>query len=655
MRSIYRSFGVILFFAAAACDDDPTQVSVPQDGPANSKAQYAASVTDFGATCWGGDDTQAFQAAVNAARNVYVPACDFHITSPVNVPTDTRIHGVGAASRLIASSPGMYAILDAVGPGDGAVYDVVVESLGFLGNNEPWHHAFRARWGQRIRFSDNTVRSTGIMNVDNSNGVEVLRNNGSASIVGGLHGIDLNYARNVTVQGNTVTQYEAGIQWWGGEADPRNANFSRAKLTGNHTITGNTVHYTSAGIWGGNGEHITVTGNDVQVCADVCLDAEGSDNVRFAGNTAKHAGTSVLASFFFSSNLVFENNIVEQDGRAWPDHWQSPDGIPGHRMFFLDNPTSDPDQITVVLRGNQFTYTGSPSAGIGIGLLEKGSTRLMEIDNNTMTNTVIDMAVNNNGAVRVTNNRINLSTNRGRRAIYVGSNHNAPWDPIAGSAYVAGNTLRSTVPQSAAGIEVWQWAWGLALTSTIENNDVRGFATAIRYKNENQAHNWRVVGNSTDGIWENASTWAPNIEIRHNGIGIHSWYKYEDRLWGHDLYEGFPGGYERSRLNWFYVVGSSPSYAYVQIFRCRMSGPPYRHFLTTSTSCNGDYSVAREELGGMYGIRPGYQGSFPGVVPLYRLHYPPNGDIYFTADEAEKNDIVAGGWQVQGIVAYVWR
>jgi hypothetical protein len=88
-----------------------------------------------------------------------------------------------------------------------------------------------------------------------------------------------------------------------------------------------------------------------------------------------------------------------------------------------------------------------------------------------------------------------------------------------------------------------------------------------------------------------------------------------------------------------------------------MSNAPYRHFLTTSALCDGDWAAAagRETLGGMYGIRAGSQGSFPGVSPLYRLRYPANGDIYFTADETEKNEIVAGGWQVQGIVAYVWR
>jgi hypothetical protein len=663
----YSSFSVVTFlrnpFLAAsvlllgACVDQPVgsgALQAPRDGASQSKGVETVSVTDFGAVANdGGNDSYAFQQAVNTGRNVHVPAGDWHIHSTVNVPTDTRVYGTGAGSRLIAASPNMYAILDAVGPNDGAVYDVVVESLGFQGNNEGWHHAFRARWGQRIRFSDNVVRGTGVINVDNSNGVEVLRNNGSATIVGGLHGVDLNYARNVTVQGNTITHYEAGIQWWGGEGDPRKpATFSRAKLTGNHTISGNTVHYTSAGIWGGNGEHITVTGNDVQVCADVCLDAEGSDDVRFISNTAKYAGTAVLASFFLSSNILFQDNTVGQDGVPHGTHPHAAHlAQPWRSMFALYSTYEDPADITTEVRGNRFTYTPN---GSGVGVLHKESSLSMIIADNMMVNTVIDMAYNNNGAVQVSNNQMYFHYDTGRPAIYVGSNH-MPNGVAATSTAASGNTVHSYAAQSRAGIEVWQWAWGAALTSTIENNIIRGFPTAIRYRNENQAHNWRIVGNTTDGIWENASTWAPNIEVRNNGIGIHSWYKYEDRLWGHDPNEGYAGGYQLSRPNWFYVVGRAPSSAYVQIFRCKMSQYPYRHILTTSASCNGDYAAVREDLGGMYGIRSGYQGSFPGVVPLYRLRYPGNGDIYFTADESEKNDIVAGGWQQEGIIAYVWR
>lgn len=140
-----------------------------------------------------------------------------------------------------------------------------------------------------------------------------------------------------------------------------------------------------------------------------------------------------------------------------------------------------------------------------------------------------------------------------------------------------------------------------------------------------------------------------------NLIGMHSWWKQHDRLWGHDPNEGYPGGYELSRPNWFYVSATAGSYAYIQLYRCQMSGWPYRHFMTTSSSCENGFGTAREDLGGIYGIRPGYEGSFPDAVPLYRLTYPGNDDNYVTADEAEKNDIMSNGWQMQGIIAYVWR
>lgn len=656
-----------------ACADQPMYpgVSPPAGSPSHSKALQNVSVMDFGAVANDGvDDTNAFQQAVNTARNVYVPAGDFDVSATIHLPTDTRLYGSGHASRLRVTSPAVNQVIRA-GNSTAGVSDVVVEDLSIEPVTHPQtldlhRYAIITEHGTRVSIRNNRVTAMGGIAVDKSADVQVTGNvvDGASHLVspGGVlvfgyndPGVLFIPTRNVTVRGNNVRNVASGIYWFGGWGDPRKEGFSRASAVEYVTIESNTVSTTESGIWGSNGAHITVTGNDVQVCSDVCLDAEGSHHVRFADNTARHAGSGVLSVFFFSSDVVFENNTVEQDGRSWPGHWEDPSGVAGHKMFFSDNPSSDPDSITIFLRNNRFTYTGSSSAGIGVGLVHKGSARLVEIDRNTFSNTVFEMMANNSGSVRITNNELSFTANARRRAMHVGYNHNAPWDQVAGYAHVAGNRVTSWAAQDQAAIEVHQGAWGLALTSTIENNTIRGFPTAIRYKNENQAHNWRIVGNTTDGIWENASTWAPNIEIRNNGIGIHSWYKYEDRLWGHDPNEGYAGGYEFSRPNWFYVVGRASSSAYVQIFRCRMSASPYRHFLTTSASCNGDYWAMRETLGGMYGIRPGYQGSFPGVVPLYRLHYPWNGDIYFTADETEKNQIVADGWQVQGIIAYVWR
>jgi hypothetical protein len=501
----------------AGCGDLPSDPAQARPaGPHHAKALASVSVASYGAVPNdAGDDTQAFQAAVNAAREVYVPAGDYRISSTVNIPADTRLYGAGATSRLISTAPNLYAMLDAVGPNDSPVYDVVVEHLKFQGGSGDRIHAFRTRWGQRVRFSDNVVRTVGMINVDNSSDVQVLRNDGEGGTAANQHAVDMNFSRLVTVRGNQVRNYTVGIQWWGGEADPRRGGFSRVKGAGSMAIDSNTVANVSAGIWGSNGEHIVAQGNTVENCADVCLDAEGSHDVRFVGNTARNAGSMVMASFYFSSRIVFENNIVSQDGRAWPGHvWGS---LAGVRLFYLVNPTDEPDSITVTLRGNQFSYASATNTAYRVGLIEKEPSREMIVDDNTLLNSVVHMAANNNGVVRVTNNVVALDRDAVQfPGIYVGSNHNSPSDPIAGAAYVTGNTVISTSAQARAGVEGWQWAWGLTLNTYIQNNHVEGFGTSILYRNDNQAHNWTITGNFYDGRIARGGNWTPNKYVANN-------------------------------------------------------------------------------------------------------------------------------------------
>jgi hypothetical protein len=103
----------------------------------------------------------------------------------------------------------------------------------------------------------------------------------------------------------------------------------------------------------------------------------------------------------------------------------------------------------------------------------------------------------------------------GLPAIYVGSNHNSPGEP-AGFAYITGNLVQSDAAQANAGIEAWQWAWGPAVTTYIQNNEVYGFATSILYRNDNQAHNWTITGNWYDGRIARGGNWTPNKYVANN-------------------------------------------------------------------------------------------------------------------------------------------
>lgn len=504
------------------------------------RVEVLADVTDFGAT--GNDesnDQPVLQALVNDVRgytNIYFPPGTYHVDDRVLVQrSNLRLYGnIGVEglpnSRLFARFGNHKAVFDIEANGHNMspyprLKNVTVERLFFQGYSQQWGFGVLAVSSDSIRVRHNRARNIGVARSAAAGGEPTralwvednLADSDPANLALGTFSVLLDQGTDgAWVRRNNISYVYNGVQWWGGNSDPTHPGYdpTRTQRARNLVIEGNTVLHTSAGIWGGNGRHVLVHDNVVEDCADMCLDAEGSHDVRFTFNEARHAGTSVLGVYFFSSRVVFEDNVVEQDGRAW-NHDQNASGRPGHRMFYTANPSGGGDSITVELRRNTFTYTGSATSGIGVGVLEKLSTRSMIIDGNVLNNTVIDMASNNNGLVQVSNNSVYLTRAVGLPAIYVGSNHNSPGE-AAGFAYVTGNLVQSTAAQANAGIEAWQWAWGPPVTTYIQNNEVYGFATSILYRNDNQAHNWTITGNFYDGRIARGGNWAPNKYVANN-------------------------------------------------------------------------------------------------------------------------------------------
>lgn len=498
----------------AACADQPTapRVSTP-DSPRPVKSVYQVSVSDpaFGAVANDGlSDRQAFQAAVNTAQVVHVPAGTYHFEGPVVLPSDTRLYGTGAASVLTATGTSTSAILFAhTAETANSNTDVVVEHLAFQRGTGAAAFAFHTRFGQRIRLSDAWVTEMGIAKLDNSTYVEILRSRGAGGSVRPLQAIDIDHSRHVTVRHDTISNYQHGIQWWGGFAAPSDSRYQAGVFgTGNVLIEYNRIfNVDGGGIWGGMGEHITVRGNHVEYCRDVCLDAEGGTDILFEQNTAKHAGTTALAVYHGATDVRFVGNHVEQKGydadygdplpcMTWPV---------GRVMFAMlrdCNLLYEPNEQVVTLDGNTFVYTGPvnpANPAVAVGELRKYSSKWTGVIRNQMTNTVVDMAGNNNGSVDVSENTLSFTRSTGGRpAVFVGSTHRGgTYSP--GEAVVMNNTVTSSVAQgSGAAIKVWQWAWApWIIGNTIRNNVLTnsGFAWNVEFQNDNAAHQWYINNN----------------------------------------------------------------------------------------------------------------------------------------------------------------
>jgi len=132
-------------------------------------------------------------------------------------------------------------------------------------------------------------------------------------------------------------------------------------------------------------------------------------------------------------------------------------------------------------------------------------------------------------------------------------------------------------------------------------------------------------------------------------VPVYRWYHGDiGHLFGIDPNEGYQFGYHLEHNPSFYLFDDATPDANVQIFRCWRHNATNQHFMTTSSSCDGEANVTLE-IPDVYGYNTGGYGR----APLYRLSFPGNGDDLVTTSQAERDQIIASGWQYRGILAYV--
>ncbi len=182
----------------------------------------------------------------------------------------------------------------------------------------------------------------------------LLRGNGSGAI-----GVSVSWADGVRVTNNVVRGYAHGVNWWGGDANPsRGGNPANPRWARNVDIENNTVTQSAGGgIWGSMGQNVIARWNHVDGCGDVCLDAEGSNQVTFEYNNAANSANGVLAVFFNSQDVRFIRNTCVQNGRMNPA-WSS--------FLRQCNPTlvGAASRINVTIAHNRFVYSNHSGFGV---------------------------------------------------------------------------------------------------------------------------------------------------------------------------------------------------------------------------------------------------------------------------------------------------
>lgn len=545
-RSIVRtSILAALAGAAAGCADDPLARSTgadaarpPAGGPAavlNTCTPYSGPRSNATSISPGpGDDTCLIQDAVNRFHHVHLAQGTYDITGTIVLPSLTRVYGDGMDASIIRQDAPSGAdpthvvddrrnIFLTRGTAATPVLAVTVESLGFQGTGIRWQFALRAERTNDVVFQNNRATNVGLFNSGHydhddlptsmgelNHNLRLANNHGVGSgSRGALTAIEIGYARDVRVENNHVRDYNVGIQWWGGNADPnhRGANYDRWMR--NFLAQHNSVQNTDVGLWGSRGDSIRVYSNTVAYCHDVCLDAEGSRDVVFRGNTASHAGTAVLAVYFNSQDVHFEQNTAVQDGSY------------GTRLFGSTNPSQVPSHpdipnsaITFRLHDNTLRYEGAT----GIGLVQKESSQEFRFTANRLYNTVVDLSFwQMNGYTEITDNAVELHRDAGKAGILATRN----WQS---QAIIDRNVVTAHTAQSQPGIHVVQngpAGWP-EVYSQVNANRVTGFRRAVQVEgNGEMPARFHVQGNVTNGsfrtagayftLFEADNTWAPAV------------------------------------------------------------------------------------------------------------------------------------------------
>lgn len=171
--------------------------------------------------------------------------------------------------------------------------------------------------------SNNAVRNNTVTGMwagyfNGTNKVVVSGNSVTGNDAGRGYGVVVTgNGSQATVIGNHFTNVANGFQVFNADVDPNHGGpTTRAgimALGSSYTATGNTCNTVKACIWFSGAHDITVSGNNANICSDVCFDAEGVIDAVFSNNTCKNGVNGCGTTFFFSQNVHFNSNDFSSD------------------------------------------------------------------------------------------------------------------------------------------------------------------------------------------------------------------------------------------------------------------------------------------------------------------------------------------------------
>ena len=489
------------------------------------------------------DDRTAIENASAGYKLVLLTGSNYTVNGTIKLSSCTEVAGNGQNATTITqqklaendsldfrNGSSVFNIVETNGT---ATENVMVRDLRVVGTfavgARPWdgskaRAAVYVRGGRDITVSRITTQNLGIAMAELYGNITAARLNSRVRVhqsiatgwAGNWPAIGLYWVDSATVANNRITNFRFGIVAAGGDADPshnaprgyQTVGRTGTMLTQRVRIEGNFITDPGFKIRQANGsfdrtvnvgagiqtsmvQYARIAGNDVEYCADICIDVEGSRDVEVTGNGARYALGAPLGFYFDNVNVKFTWNTVRN--KAEFDH-----------LLFRN-------------LGSHHSYGGRYSDGIevhnntfifdstGVGEVVKYHSSTFSFVNNIVDGGVVNFTAEStyNGSVVASGNEIKLGSRAtSKPALSVGYSAN-------NNVSVTGNLVTSDIAQSSSvpGIAVRQ-SWLATTESRIQGNRVKRFPASVRYSSSGACHTFFVHDNIVTGTVVNETPGA---------------------------------------------------------------------------------------------------------------------------------------------------
>lgn len=254
------------------------------------------------------DNKAQIQQALDQGKKIYVPKGVFNVSGSLLTRSKTTLFGEGT---LKLSSPTDIPVIKIVDVNHVALNGLTLDSNFAQKSRGTYATIFVAK-SSNIYVHEVYIKNTSNFGVEVEDSKDITIE--GCNITNFLQrGINLVFCHGTTLLGNYIDGILPngklgihGIEIWGKDGDD-------IKST-SHVAVSNTVkNVNGGGIWTSWVDDITIMGNDVENCQDVCIDVEGTQYATIAGNRVKNGKNGGISTFYASQHVLINGNDVVQE------------------------------------------------------------------------------------------------------------------------------------------------------------------------------------------------------------------------------------------------------------------------------------------------------------------------------------------------------